>query len=59
MSMLPNQTEYVMNYQSKRYGDKCHHCKGRIHLNRKFIVDPVDSKRTFHADCYRLFYKDK
>lgn len=44
----------VMSHRSSRYGSKCERCGNRIRHGKRFVIDPVDSTHTYHAECFVL-----
>lgn len=55
--------QYEMHPQSKYFSDYCGHCKGRIRMGRKFVLDPVNRLNgrpvVFHAGCWDQAQKKK
>lgn len=49
----------VMTKASSRWNSTCRYCKGRIRLNRTFVVDPEDSDSVLHNGCYIIERRKK
>ena len=45
-------TAYTMTKASSRWHSDCAVCGGRIRLGRRYIVDPEDSTKTLHEQCF-------
>jgi hypothetical protein len=43
-----------MRVRSQHYGKTCVRCGDRVRAGKRFVIDPEDSRRLYHARCWEL-----